>query len=165
MRYLLICLLVLFAGCASNSPMQTTAISDQTGINKLYVRKGMCADEVLSIMGSPYKSESKAADDLMYSIWYYITTPTVLGQGELLPYNFTPFIFKEGLLLGWGEHFYNYIFNIDNERVRGDQEKSKKINEDGEWHSLEQILTPPPPPEKKEPPKTPPPPEKYSWWE
>ncbi len=128
---LLVLLIFLLDGCFK-TPTKTGAISEENRINLSSLSIGMTQQQVLDIMGYPYKTEEKISHNKIYEIWYYITERTLLGQSKLITRNFTPVIFEAGHLIGWGRNFYKYTLDIDNERQKRLQEQSQKYTDDKE---------------------------------
>lgn len=129
MKKLFLFVFVILISC-STSLIKTGAISDQNIINISSLQVGMTQDQVLEIMGSPYKTEVKTFNNVNYEVWYYITEPTILGQTQLITRNFTPLVFVSNQLKGWGRNFYKFTFKIENENWKKELEKKQQtINE------------------------------------
>ena len=115
--FILILFSILAAGCTTPF-LKTGAISEQNQINMSALQVSMTQDQVLDVMGYPYKTEEKIYNSLAYEVWYYITEPSLLGQTKMVTRNFTPIVFESGLLIGWGRNFYKYTFNINNAKEK-----------------------------------------------
>nr|NGX32397.1 hypothetical protein [Candidatus Anoxychlamydiales bacterium] len=58
--------------------------------------------------------------------------------------NFTPVVFESGHLIGWGNNFYKYTFDIDDEKQKREEEKRQKYtNDKGEWPKNEHTIIAP----------------------
>ena len=133
------------------STMRTGLKSDENVQNLANLRIGMTEEDVLTVMGRPYKSESYVIDQKNYDIWFYITEPTILGQSKPSQQNFTPVIFKDNILVGWGNNYYNYLMDIDNSREKyREAERQKYTNDRDEWPRNEHVIIPPPSAKKTE---------------
>jgi outer membrane protein assembly factor BamE (lipoprotein component of BamABCDE complex) len=138
--FFLIILILSLVSC-STTLITTGTISDQNRINISSLQVGMTQDQVVGVMGYPYKAEQKSYNGMEYEVWYYITEPSILGQTRLVTRNFTPLVFEEGLLKGWGRNFYKFTFNIDNEKWKREMEqKQKYTNDKEEWPRNEHIM-------------------------
>lgn len=134
---------LLLVSCAT-SLIKTGVISDQNRIHMAFLRVGMNQDQVLDIMGNPFKIEVRECDRRIYQIWFYITEPTILGQTQLINRNFSPLVFELGILKGWGRNFYKFTFNIDNARWKKELEKKQAYTNDlEEWPRNQHLEIPP----------------------
>lgn len=137
-------LLFLLAASCSTTFLKTGSISEQNRINMSSVQTGMTQDQVIDIMGYPYKTEEKFYDLATYEVWYYITEPSILGQTKLVTRNFTPLVFESGILKGWGRNFYKFTFNVDNEKWKRQIEKKQQYtNDKEEWPINQHAIIPP----------------------
>lgn len=156
MRRLLlyIAISLTLTGCFK-TPLKTGAISEQNRISLYSLEIGMTTEQVLDVMGYPYKTEERMYNAELYEIWYYITEPTYLGQSELITRNFTPLVFEAGNLIGWGRNFYKYQFDIEDEKGKRKAEKDQKYTDDKEeWPSNQHTIIEPMSSSKKDQPKT-----------
>ncbi|NGX49620.1 MAG: hypothetical protein K940chlam5_01219, partial [Candidatus Anoxychlamydiales bacterium] len=65
-------------------------------------------------------------------------------QSKLITRNFTPVVFESGHLIGWGNNFYKYTFDIDDEKQKREEEKRQKYtNDKGEWPKNEHTIIAP----------------------
>ncbi|NGX32008.1 MAG: hypothetical protein K1060chlam4_00046 [Candidatus Anoxychlamydiales bacterium] len=145
MKRLILFILLIFSlnGCFKN-PIKTGAISEENRINLSSLAIGMTQQQVLDTMGYPYKTEEKVSQNKIYEVWYYITERTLLGQSKLITRNFTPVVFEAGHVIGWGNNFYKYTFDIDDERQKREEEKRQKYtNDKGEWPKNEHTIIAP----------------------
>ncbi len=139
-----ISLAVVFSSCSTSTTLVSGSIAEENKINMLNVQKDMTQDEVLCIMGYPDKNEVESFGDENYDVWYYQTTETFFGQSKLIFRNFTPFIFKDGILRGWGKNYYKYTFDVDNEKnKRLEQDRQKYTNDRNEWPSNSHLIISP----------------------
>ena len=93
--------LLLFSGCTAARNIR----------NSKKLRVGMTKNEVLAIMGEPEKQESFNKPDL----WYYYQRTNWL-DGFVTPDECFPLLFKDGKLIGWGNHFYS-DYNAERRRL------------------------------------------------
>ena len=132
-------LLVLLGACAG-SPLKTGVTAEENKFEMASVREGMKEEKVIGLMGYPYKQEKREALGKSYDVLYYITTPVYLAQSQLIDENFTPFVFRNGHLLGWGWDYYEHIF--ERKKVR---HETKYSDDKDEWPSNKHVIIPPPP--------------------
>ena len=98
---LLICLCLLVSGCGTVNHFSAQATRSR--MNNLGL--GMTKDEVLRILGEPYKKE--AYEGVEY--WLYYTQSYgdfVYGLEHKSDLNFTPVAFIDGKVDGWGRNYY-----------------------------------------------------------
>ncbi len=107
--------LLLLHGCATSNALKTTAVSERNIDNLSRLNLGMSEDQVLRIMRDPYKDESFQLSEDQYDVWLYVTQPTVLGQTRMVPFNLTPLIFRNKILVGTGYGYYNWLKDRSNE--------------------------------------------------
>jgi len=145
MKRLFLFILLIFSlnGCFKN-PIKTGAISEENRINLSTLAIGMTQQQVLDNMGYPYKTEERVSQNRVYEVWYYITERTLLGQSRLITRNFTPVVFEAGHLVGWGNNFYKYTFDIDDEKQKREEEKRQRYTDDkNEWPRNEHTIISP----------------------
>lgn len=135
---------LFFCGCAG-SLITSSCNAEKNRINMLNVKQGMTQNDVVNIMGRPYKVTKKSFQNKQYEIWYYLTKGAYLAQSEYIDENFTPFVFYLGYLKGIGDKDYNLIFNIDNaqqkkEEAEKREEKYKKTWPNKDNQDLENFL-------------------------
>ena len=104
----------LLQGCLGNDALRNGAVADANVLNLSKLCIGMSECEVRSIMKEPYNQEHFAIDDANFNVWFYITSPTVLGQTEMVTANLTPLTFKDGCLISWGSSAYRYLVQRKN---------------------------------------------------
>ena len=85
----------------------------------------MTKNEVLAIMGEPEKQESFNKPDL----WYYYQRTNWL-DGFVTPDECFPLLFKDGKLIGWGNHFYS-DYNAERRRLIKELELPPETEEKG----------------------------------
>lgn len=123
--------LLIFTACANN-PMTTGVRAERNIVNISNIQKGMTMDEACKILKRPYKKETRIQENKRYEIWYYITKKAYLSQTSLLDKNFTPIVFSDGVIIGWGWNFYDYLFDVGNTRKKIREEKRQQYTEDRE---------------------------------
>ncbi len=131
-----------------NMGLSSLADSETNISNLTQVSKGMTEREVLRAMRQPYEYDTICIGEDVYDIWFYTTSPTVLGQSRMVPQNLTPLVFKNGILIGQGYNIYDAIL-----LKRGAPPKAPTLKKHREDKSLEKALEamnkrsdPPPPP-------------------
>jgi hypothetical protein len=106
----------------------------------------MTQADVARIMRQPYDSQLFVFGDDTYDLWFYVTSATVLGQSRMMPANLTQIAFKNGILIGWGRGFLNYLnarkVEIEQERAAPLPAPTVPQSDQRENKSLEKILTP-----------------------
>ncbi|HSX38042.1 MAG TPA: DUF3192 domain-containing protein, partial [Chlamydiales bacterium] len=100
---------VLVSGCMPNCSLSTAGAAEVNVANLARIHRGMTQVEVLKIMRQPYEDSVFRMDNDIYDVWFYVTAPTALGQSRMVPLNLTPLTFKNGVLIGWGYSYYNYL--------------------------------------------------------
>lgn len=101
--------LAAFCHCMSNQGLSSLASADLNVKHFSMLSLGMSQKEVLQIMRKPHSYESFEIKGDIYDVWFYVVSPTVLGQSRMVAQNLTPVAFKNGKLLGWGYRFYNHF--------------------------------------------------------
>jgi hypothetical protein len=136
-KYIFISTLFLFllTSCVKTAT-QYGVIAENNRIKMLNISKSMSSCDVSLLMGKPYKKETKSIDNKEYEVWHYLTEDPLLGQTMLIKRNFTPLVFDDCKLIGWGKIFYNNLFDIDNAKNKAQEEKRQKYtNDKEEWPS------------------------------
>jgi outer membrane protein assembly factor BamE (lipoprotein component of BamABCDE complex) len=142
MRILFCLAFIGLIGCGG-SPLATGQLAEKNKIYLMKLKADMTKAEVRRVMGNPYKIEIKTIDNSKYEIWYYVTAGTFLGQYEYLDKNFTPIIFKNEKVLGWGRYYYDYIMDINNARQKTLEEMRQKYTDDpDEWPADDHRMIP-----------------------
>lgn len=96
-RLILVMLMFLACGC---SFVQTVKDNNNS---LLTLKNGQTKEEVLKIMGNPARNERYTQNDKILDVWYYRTGYDIYAIDEN---NFTPVIFKNDKLIGWGTDCY-----------------------------------------------------------
>jgi len=109
-----------------NNGLSDTATAEVNVFHIARLERGMNQVQVLKIMRHPYSDQVFILDNDTYDVWFYVTSRRVLGQSRMMPMNMTPLAFKNGILIGWGNAYYNLI-------------KKRQAE-------IEKALRPPPPP-------------------
>lgn len=131
---------ILLSGCMVSNSLEYLAVSD-SNINRLSkIEKGMSQREVMAIMHKPFKFEIFTFGKDIYDVWFYVTRTTVMDQSRMVPQNLTPLTFKNGILVGKGYDYYNYLVQVEeNPPKPAVKEKPAEENE-----GLEKALQAPP---------------------
>ena len=103
---------VSLVGCAG-SPAQTGLEATKNREAMLKLTAGQSKDQVLSQMGSPYKTEMYSVNGKSLEFWLYITERAPMSGSGLRDSNFTPLAFENGKLIGWGRNFYDNTTRIN----------------------------------------------------
>ena len=107
--FILLSALLVLHSCATSNALKTTAISERNIDNLARINLGMTKAQVLSIMRDPHEYEVLQLADDKYVVWFYVTNPTVMSQTRMVPFNLTPLIFKEKVLIATGYGYYNWL--------------------------------------------------------
>ncbi len=99
-------------GCAG-SPLMTGWEAKENRANMLKLKIGMNKEKVLSIMGTPYKTESYSIKDKYTEFWLYMTKGVDNENPTPQDSNFTPFAFENDVLSGWGRNYYDNALRIE----------------------------------------------------
>jgi hypothetical protein len=108
----------IFYGCMPNRSLSTAAEAEVNVYGIFRLERGMNQAEVLKIMRHPYSDKVFVMDQDIYDVWFYVTSPTVLGQSRMMPANLTPVTFKNGILIGCGNYYYNTLKNMQLEKEK-----------------------------------------------
>lgn len=141
-------ILATFCHCMSNQGLSTLALANLNVYHFSFLTVGMSQKEVVKIMRKPYSYESFEIGNDIYDVWFYITSPSVLGQSRMVPQNLTPLAFKNGILLGWGYRYYNTFLE---ETAKNNTAAKSKLP-----LAMSSRKNPPPPPEPKDEEEPPP---------
>ena len=98
----LLSVLLLFSGCGLVAVTTTRieASGNQSNLHKLEV--GMNTNQVKEFMGAPSKTEAfSLAESKRVLVWYFLTEGR-LPFRRLDDANYTPLIFENDILTGWG---------------------------------------------------------------
>ena len=149
MKYLSIIGLVCLTGCMGNMGLSSLSDSEVNIGNLTQISKGMTQREVYQIMRMPFEYETLCIGEDVYDIWFYTTSPTVLGQSRMVPQNLTPLAFKNGIFIGQGYNIYDALLRrkagegVKEEKPRHRENRSM---EEALEISMSQKSEPPPPP-------------------
>ncbi len=102
---------LILVGCAG-SVYRTQIEAEENRGKLLKLNIGMTKDQVLTIMGQPYKTEMYLYDGKPFEFWLYLTEGRVLDDPKLTDSNFTPLAFEDGILKGWGRNYYDSVLRI-----------------------------------------------------
>jgi hypothetical protein len=139
--------LLILSGCLTSDGLSTLAQS-QTNITSLtLLRLGMDEGEVLQIMHAPHSEETYTVGQNQYDVYFYITSPTVLGQTRMVHANLTPLTFKNDILVSGNWAYYKWV----KEQVRLAQMPAPQVppapptsNGQEQQEQYQKILTQPP---------------------
>lgn len=96
---LVLCLGLL--GCALTASIKREQIT--------HLMPNMTTDEVRRVMGDPFSTETYlSSDNKTNLIWNYRTHYSTDALG-VTHQELTPLVFKDNLLLGWGNNFYDQL--------------------------------------------------------
>lgn len=100
----LISIILIGCGLVTLTTSSMEASGNRENMNK--IKLGMNKDQVKATMQSdPYKTEAHTVDNNEIEIWFYLTEgrKAFRRQGED---DYTPFVFKNNTLIGWGRDYY-----------------------------------------------------------
>lgn len=144
MRYYLILALFLITSACAFNPLRRSVEAENKKIEMFNLKRGMDQNDVKMALGCPHKTETINYDNQLYVVWYFITKGPYLYQTRLINENLSPVVFKDGVLVGWGWNFYNYLFDVNNAKQRKKIfEKNKYTDDRDEWAPNEhKIISP-----------------------
>ena len=104
MKKILFIAIIFVVGCqGSPFQMQWEAESNRNSIVKL--SPGQTKDNVLKTMGRPRKTELYPSEEENLELWFYLTeAATGYGRG-VVETNYTPLVFENNKLIGWGNSY------------------------------------------------------------
>jgi len=107
----LLMLLTQLSGCAGTAADNGLGYSDsinrasQNSENVLKLKFGMPKAEVMKIMGTPGRVENHRVDNRTLQVLFYPIQEVGLDLADS-GIKSVPFVFENGILIGWGEIFY-----------------------------------------------------------
>ena len=108
MKNLLIILLCIgLVGCVG-SPMRTSFLAGRHTKAMIKLQPDMTPEEVIKLMGNPDKTEmyrGKGGEPIL--VYLYITTPRDAFTRQWSEANYTPLVFENNKLAGWGWNYFN----------------------------------------------------------
>jgi hypothetical protein len=114
-RNILICfaisVFISMLGCAG-SPIRTGWEAEKNRSNMLKLKIGMPKEQVIALMGDPYKTESYQVDGKSIEFWLYLVEGRGIYDRTLRDSNFTPLAFEDNTLTGWGRNYYDNALRI-----------------------------------------------------
>ncbi len=122
--------LLLLSGCMANNGLGTMSQSQDNVWNLSRLSVGMEESQVLEVMNYPYSKKTVEYEGGVYQVWFYVTRPVGLAQSRLVKQNLTPLMFENGMLLGWGNEFYQHLMR--KKEMSGPQEKKEGEHENKE---------------------------------
>ena len=116
MKKILLISIVFIAGCPG-SPIQTQSEAKINRKAMISLSPGATKNGVLEIMGEPRKTEFYVSEVNNTEIWFYLTEGTTSRNKRIIETNYTPLVFEDGRLIGWGsryvdEHIKKYELRI-----------------------------------------------------
>lgn len=116
MKKLLLISIIFIAGCPG-SPIQTESEANKNRKAMIGLIPGVTKNDVLEIMGEPRKTEFYISKGVNLEFWFYLTEGTTSRDRRMIETNFTPLVFENGKLIGWGnrhldEHIEKYELRI-----------------------------------------------------
>jgi len=120
MKKLLVVLLCLgLVGCAG-SPIRTTWQAGDHTRAMIKLKPDMTPEEVIKLMGNPDKTEMyRGKNEETVLVYLYITEGMDTFSRRWTDANYTPLVFENNKLAGWGWNYFNgtaqkYEFTIKN---------------------------------------------------
>jgi len=110
-HFVSIFILCLFAfliiGCASGGIAYRMVNKNNTNIKNLEKSEiGMTKTEILTLMGTPDKSEDFERKGVAVEVLYYLTSGSYSPGTGWQHIDSTPVVFEAGILKGWGKYYY-----------------------------------------------------------
>lgn len=109
MRILIFSCALFLSGCVSNNTLMSSSNATMNVTRLHQLELGMTQEEVYQIMRYPSREDQFSTNEGCYDVWFYVTKSTVFGQSEEVPRNLTPVVFKEGIVIGMGYEYYNWL--------------------------------------------------------
>jgi hypothetical protein len=115
----LVLLAVILTSCAG-SPARTSWIASSHRASMVRIQPDQSPQDVVKIMGEPDKTELyRGKNDEPILVYLYITEGKDTFSRKWSEVNYTPFVFENNKLKGWGWSFLNgtakkYEFTIKN---------------------------------------------------
>ena len=104
MKKILLIWLVFVAGC-SGSPIQTQSEAEKNRKAMISLSPGITKNDVLEIMGKPRKTELYISKGDNIEYWFYLIEGTTIHDRRMIETNFTPLVFVNDELIGWGSRY------------------------------------------------------------
>ena len=107
------------SGCAG-SPIRTQWQADAHNRSMIKLQPGMTVEEVTKIMGNPDKTEMyRGKNGEAILVYLYITEGMDSFSRRWTEANYTPVVFENNKLAGWGWNYFNgtaqkYEFTVKN---------------------------------------------------
>ncbi len=95
----------LLVGC-QGSPVQTQWEAENNRKAMLGLSIGQPKADVVEVMGQPRKTEAYIRDGTNIEFWLYLTEGIGIYNRKMTDEHFTPLVFENGKLAGWGRNFY-----------------------------------------------------------
>jgi len=111
-RAIWVLVLSVFLMACAGSPARTQWEAESNRENMLRLNVGQTKDQVLTVMGKPYKTESYVIDGKPVEFWLYLTEGRSTRDKGISDVNFTPLAFENGILKGWGRNYYDNTLRI-----------------------------------------------------
>ena len=99
----LVVIALSLGGCALTKDLEAHKNRDRLGTLSL----GMTQEQVLQIMGKPWKTEAFMKNERAHAVLYYVTQR--IPDGATTDDEMTPVVFGDGILIGWGRRFFSDI--------------------------------------------------------
>jgi hypothetical protein len=109
--FTILTIFISMLGCAG-SPVRTGWEAEKNRSNMLTLKIGMTTEQVLALMGNPYKTESYQVEGKPLEFWLYLTEGKNIYDHTLRDCNFTPLAFEDNILTGWGRNYYDNVLRI-----------------------------------------------------
>ncbi|MBW8015071.1 MAG: DUF3192 domain-containing protein [Planctomycetes bacterium] len=103
-KIVLMAMLALLVGC-QGSPIQTGWEAGGNRKAMLGLSIGQSKADVVEVMGQPRKTEAYSRDGTNIEFWLYLTEGVGINR-KMTDEHFTPLVFENGKLAGWGRNYY-----------------------------------------------------------
>jgi hypothetical protein len=110
MRSLAMLLAVFLLVACAGSPVRLESESARNRESLVRLQIGQTKEEVLAIMGKPYKTEMYLIDGKQTEFWLILTAGYCCEDSA-----FTPLAIENGVLKGWGRNYYDTALRIKKE--------------------------------------------------
>ncbi len=131
----IISFIVLMLFIITNNPIYSRSYVPRRSLtSSSQVVVGMKYDRVIQLLGQPYKKEKIVKNNIEYDVQYFPRGNSVYKTRHI-DKNFTPLVFYQGELKGWGWTYFNAFFEVK----KGFAVKKVRWNRTNQRHAAKEI--------------------------
>lgn len=131
----IISFIVLMLFIITNNPIYSRSYVPRRSLtSSSQVVVGMKYDRVIQLLGQPYKKEKIVKNNIEYDVQYFPRGNSVYKTRHI-DKNFTPLVFYQGNLKGWGWTYFNAFFEVK----KGFSVKKVRWNRTNQRHAAKEI--------------------------